>query len=1098
MSKWHTTFWISGLLFFIFCSCEDTSEKLFTVVDASHSQVNFSNDIEEDDTYNMFNFMNIYTGAGVGVGDINNDGLPDLFFLGNIVSNQLYLNKGNFVFEDITKSSGLENSSWCTGVNMIDINQDGWLDIYVNVSGSDVLEKRANLLYINNGDNTFTERAKEYGLSDTVQATQSAFFDYDKDGDLDMFMIVNPVNYSMSNVNSIRSKQIGGEAESTDKLYRNNGDNTFTDVSSEAGILVEGYSLGLGISDLDNDGWPDIYISNDFLTNDIMYINNGDGTFSDKSSERLKHTSFAGMGNDLSDINNDGLTDIVVLDMLPEDNKRLKNLIPSANYNKFKMLQDRGYNEQYTRNTLQVNTDNNSFSEIGYLAGINSTDWSWSVLLADYDNNGTKDVFITNGFRRDIGNLDYINYQQQNAAFFGTEEAKKANKLKQIKQLPSAAVPNYFFSNNGDLTFNNSTEEWVDSKPSLSNGAVYADLDNDGDLDLVVNTINEKAIILRNNSEKLTQNHYLKINLVGSAKNNAGIGAKITLSTKGGHQYYEQFLTRGYASSVDQKVHFGLANAAIIDSLAILWPDGKKQVLKNVKRDTLLTLDYKNANIALGTTSSNRHERFSEIAEKLGVAIHHQENRFIDFNTQPLLPHMHSKLGPKLTVGDVNGDGLEDFYMGGAAGFTGQFFIQEKGGDFVLRPLDLNIESEDNDVLLFDADLDGDLDLYVVSGGSEFKKESHEYQDRLYFNDGAGNFELNPNALPKLTASGGVVKASDFDGDGDLDLFVGGRLVPGEYPMPARSYILKNDKGVFTDVTSELCKGLEVAGMVTAALWTDIDGDGLLDLMVTGEFMPIKIYRNEGATFVDYTDKVGLSESSGWWNSLAQGDFDNDGDIDYIGGNLGLNTRYKASAAEPLSIYTSDYDKNGTLDPIMCYYIQGVNYPAHPRDAMIGQIPSMKGRFKTFEAYANVTFEKTFLPEELAQAFVVESKNFQSSYIENLGNGKFKLRALPVAAQWAPVNAIQVLDVNNDGNLDVLLVGNDYSWDASIGNHDAFIGLSLLGDGKGGFTPQIGSKTGFFVATDARDIELINSSLGKQLILVSSNEGVLKVFEKED
>ncbi len=1072
-------------------SCEENTNQLFTPVTASHSQVTFSNDIEEDDTYNMFNFMNIYTGAGVGIGDFNNDGLPDIFFSGNIVSNKLYINKGDFVFEDITKSAGLENSSWCTGVNVVDINQDGWLDIYVNVSGSDIPENRANLLYINNKDNTFTEQAKDYGLADTVQATQSAFFDYDLDGDLDMFLIINPVNYTMTNVNSVRAKHLDGEAESTDKLYRNNGNGTFTDVSYESGIRVEGYSLGLGISDLNNDGWPDVYISNDFLTNDVMYINNGDGTFSDKSSEQLKHTSFAGMGNDISDINNDGKTDIMVLDMLPEDNKRLKNLIPSVSYDKFNMLKSKGYNEQYTRNTLQINNGNNSFSEIAYLAGINSTDWSWSVLLADYDNNGTKDIFITNGFRRDVGNLDYINYQQQKSHFFGNEESKKENKLKEIKELPSAAVPNYFFKNNGDLTFTNTSKEWAAVKPNLSNGAAYADLDNDGDLDLIVNNINEKASILKNNTDK---NHYLKLKLKGSEKNNGGIGAKISLFTNGSSQYYEHFLTRGYASSIDNNIHFGLAELNTIDSLTITWPDRKTQVLHNIKSDTLLVLDYGNAVKAADGKHKNQNLLFANIAEELGIAFQHEDNNHIDFNTQPLLPHMHSRLGPKLAVGDINGDGLEDFYIGGAKGYSGLFFIQEKNGSFNQQPLESEVESEDTDALFFDADKDGDLDLYVVSGGSEFPRNHNAYQDRLYTNDGLGNFKRNLTSLPKMTTSGGVVTAGDYDADGDLDLFIGGRLIPGEYPMPPKSFILKNDKGVFTDVTSSICAPLQEAGMVTAALWTDTNKDGLLDLMVTGEFMPIKIFKNNGTSFSEETKNVGLTESSGWWNSLAQGDFDNDGDIDYIAGNLGLNSKYKASIEEPLCIYTNDYDKNGTLDPIMCYYINGKNYPAHPRDALIGQIPAMKGRFTTFESYSDVTFEEAFLPEELEAAYIVKSQTFESAYIENLGNGKFKVKALPIEAQLAPIHAIQVMDINSDGNLDVLLAGNDYSFDASVGNHDASIGLSLIGDGQGTFTPLLGNATGFFVDDDARDIEIIKGTLGEPIFLVSSNSGLLKAF----
>ncbi len=1088
-------FYITSIGMLFLSGCSNWNTTLFTELKPSETNIQFSNEIHEDEKNNIYNFMNFYTGAGVGIGDINNDGLPDVFFAGNLMSNRLYLNKGNFKFEDITKTSGLENNQWCSGVSMVDINQDGWLDIYVCVSGSADVANRANLLYINNKDNTFTEKANDYGLADTAQATQAAFFDYDRDGDLDMFLIINPVNYSLTSVNSVRSKLLGGESESTDKLYRNNGNDTFTDVSSEAGISIEGYSLGLGISDLDNDGWPDIYISNDFLTNDVMYINNGDGTFTDKSNQRLKHTSFAGMGNDLSDINNDGLTDIMVLDMLPEDNKRQKNLIPAASYDKFQMLLDRGYQEQYTRNTLQINNGNNTFSEIGYLSGVSSTDWSWSVLLADYDNNGTKDVFVSNGFARDLGNLDYINYQQQSPQVFGTDVSKKVNRLKAITELPSVPIPNYFFKNNGDLTFTDTSKAWGIDKPSLSNGAAYADLDNDGDLDLVVNNINETATILRNNSERLENNHFIKFNLKGTKKNLTGLGTKILVSANGITQYQQNFLTRGYESSVDGQIHFGLGKASKIDSVTVIWPDDKTQMLYNVKLDTTITIDYQYASTRASAISENMGISFKEVAEEKGIDYQQKENSFVDFNVQPLLPYMHSKLGPKIAVGDIDGDGLQDFYIGGAHGFSGQFHLQLENGSFYAKNLNLDIEKEDMDALLFDADGDNDLDLYVVSGGSESKKDGANYQDRLYLNDGHGNFSPSENALPKILSSGSVVKAEDYDGDGDLDLFVGGRIIPGEYPLPPRSYILNNENGEFTDVTDEVCPSLRSIGMVTSALWTDFDSDGSLDLMVAGEFMQIKILKNSGGNFKDVTDQVGLKHSYGWWNSLAEGDFDNDGDLDYLAGNHGTNSRYTASTSQPLCIYANDYDKNGTIDPIMCLFIQGKDYPAASRDAMVHQIAAMRARFRTYEDYSNVTFKEAFTPEELDSAYVAKCETLYSSYIENLGNGTFSIHKLPVLAQLGPINGIQVLDIDGDGNLDALLIGNNYAGDASVGNSDAMVGLSLMGDGKGGLSPRLGSKTGFFVDSDAKDIKTITTENGKKLILVGSNSDKLKVFE---
>lgn len=1079
----------------LLCSCGH-EDALFVSVPTSHSHIDFSNDIEEDSLNNIYTFMNVYTGAGVGIGDIDNDGLTDIFMAGNSVSSALYHNMGGLAFEDITEKSGLRSKSWATGVAMIDINQDGWLDIYVCVSGNAAVPERANLLYINQKDGTFSEEAQKYGLADTAQSTQAAFFDYDKDGDLDMFLIINPVDYSLSSVNRIRPKKINGESNSTDKLYRNNGNNTFTDVSAASGILIEGYSLGLGIADINNDSWPDVYISNDFLTNDVLYLNQGDGTFSDASNTFLKHTSFAGMGNDIADFNNDGLMDIMVLDMLPEDNQRRKTIVPSGSFDKLQMLSDQGYTPQYTRNTLQMNNGNGSFSEIGQFSGIDKTDWSWSVLLADYDNDGNKDAFITNGFRRELGDLDYINYQQQELSNpFGSETDRKQKKLEAIKELPSAAVKNYFFKNSGDLKFENVSEAWGIREKSLSNGSAFADLDNDGDLDLVVNNINQKASILENKSEKHKKNNFLKIRLKGQQGNLQGIGTSITLDTRGTRQYYQHYLSRGYESSVDPQIHFGLGAIKKIDSLTVVWPDGKMQLLKDVGTGQTLTIRYANAHKSEKEKSpTSRKTVFREVSQELGTDYHHVENKFNDFNAQPLVPHMQSKNGPKMSTGDVDGDGLEDFYVGGSAGYSGSFFIQNKEGSFTQKPLNQDIESEDMGCLLFDADNDGDKDLYVISGGSEFQKGDNAYRDRLYLNDGRGDFTRDGIALPEIKTSGSVVTASDYDEDGDFDLFVGGRVVPGEYPLPPKSYLLRNDSGKFTDVTDTLCPQLSDLGMVTSALWSDIDGDGKSDLILAGEFMPITILRNAGTKFVNVTQKAGLSKTSGWWNSLASADFDHDGDLDLMAGNLGTNSRFKASTEEPLCIYAKDYDNNGSIDPVMCYFSHGTNYIAHTRDEIIKQISPMRQRFKTYENYAKATFSEAFLPEELEDAYVVHAENFESSYIENLGDGTFSLHALPNLAQLAPINGIETLDINQDGHLDVLLVGNNYSGEATIGDHDAGIGLCLLGDGKGNFNVIMLDKSGFFVDGDAKDIRTISSENKEKLILVTQNSAPMKTF----
>lgn len=1084
------------LLALIFSCSKEESNGLFTHLKPSHTNITFSNTIEEDDTHNIYNFMNIYTGAGVGVGDLNNDGFSDIFFAGNMVPSKLYLNNGDFVFEDITESSGVLSNSWATGVSVIDINQDGWLDIYVCVSGADTIENRANQLYINQKNNTFKESAKEYGLADTKQSTQAAFFDYDLDGDLDMFLIINPVDYSLSSVNRIKERKLDGTSNSTDKLYRNNGDNTFTDVSSKSGILVEGYSLGLAISDIDNNGWPDVYISNDFLTNDVLYMNQGDGTFLDVSNQVFKHTSFAGMGNDIADFNNDGLMDIMVLDMLPEDNERQKMIIPASSFDKFQLTLEKGYTAQYTRNTLQLNNGNDSFSEIGQLAGISQTDWSWSVLMADYDNDGYKDAFVTNGFRRDIGDLDYINYQQKSSNTFGTEDNKRKRKLDAIKALPSADVKNYFFKNNGNLTFDNVSENWGITEANLSNGAAFSDLDNDGDLDLIINNINEKASILKNNSKKTAETNYLKINLKGKKGNFAGIGAKITLQAENNLQYYQHYLSRGYESSMDPQIHFGLGNTQKIDSLKIEWPDKKTQILTDVNANEVITIDYANSEVKNLIENKSTKKLFKDVSQSIGTATYqHKENEFVDFKIQPLLPHMHSKNGPKMTSADINGDYLDDFFIGGSAGFSGSSFIQNSDGTFKEKLLNLDIDSEDMGSLLFDADNDGDNDLYIVSGGSEFKKDSKEYQDRLYLNDGKGNFSRKNEALPNIRSSGSIVTASDFDYDGDLDLFVGGRVIPGEYPLAPRSYILRNDSGTFTDITSQINNELTNIGMVTAAVWTDYDNDNLVDLIITGEFMPIKIFKNKGQKFEDVTSKAGLSETSGWWNSLTAADMDGDGDADLIAGNLGMNSRYKASITEPLCIYAKDYDKNSSIDPVMCYYIQGENYIAHPRNKLINQISAMRSRFKTYQEYADVKFKDAFLPEELESAYIVKATNFSSSYLENLGDGTFKVTALPNVAQFAPINAIKAIDINQDNQLDLVMIGNNTSGEASIGNHNAMIGSCLLGDGKGNFNPLSINDTGFFVDSDAKDIIQIDTKTNGDILFISSNSDTLKALK---
>ncbi|MCC5930276.1 MAG: VCBS repeat-containing protein [Cyclobacteriaceae bacterium] len=1079
--------------FFLSCNLPSDREKLFEAIPSRHSNVDFSNIINTNDTFNALNFDYIYNGGGVAVGDINNDGLPDLFFSGNMVSSKLYLNKGNFVFEDITESAGVSTHVWITGVSMVDINHDGFTDMYLCVASKDSTLSK-NLLFINNGDNTFTESAAQYGLDDAGYSTHAAFFDYDGDGDLDVYVLTNA--YVSSNRNVVRQKKTDGESVSTDRLYRNNGDGTFTNVSREAGILIEGYGLGVAIADINRDGWPDIYVANDFITNDLLWINNQDGTFTDKASEYLKHQSFNGMGVDIADFNNDGLVDIVVMDMLPPDNLRQKTMFPDINYNQFRMILSLGYTPQYVRNTLQLNNGNNTFSEIGLMAGIHETDWSWAPLFADFDNSGFKDLFITNGYRKDVTNLDFISYNMEQKVF-GTEEAKHEEAMRQLAKLQGAHIHNYMFKNPGSLIFEDVSHDWGFGEATYSNGAAFADLDNDGDLDLIINNIDLEASLFKNHSDKLSENNYLQIRLLGSDKNTMALGSQVTLQTGNTKQFYEHYIHRGYKSTVSDVIHFGLGKTNVVDHLMVVWPDGKVTEINGVNANQRIEISYQDAS----EKSIDENELDETTGDQLfkrhslsGLDYKHQVINYADFYDQFLLPHKFSRNGPGIAVGDINGDGLEDFYIGGAAGFPGTFFIRNQNG-FEQRSHDLHIENEDLGVLLFDANGNGFPDLYVVSGGNSYhKSEKEKFRDRLYFNDGSGKFTWQPEALPDIFTSGSKVTAADFDGDGDLDLFVGGRIIPGEYPLPARSYILRNNNGVFEDVSEQVLPQLKQLGLVTDAIWTDFDQDGKIDLIVVGEWMPVTFFKNENGIFKNVTGNSGTGHLKGWWNSIAAGDFNKDGKMDYIVGNLGLNTKLKADAKMPLRMYADDFDQNGSIDPIMSRYIQGREHVIHPRDNLIKQIASMKRRFPKYHIYGESDISTTLTKDEIRNSYSLEANFMESAYLENLGNGMFSLKALPEEAQIAPVFGLLVRDFDGDGNPDVLIAGNSYATEIHSGWYDAGKGLLLRGDGKGNFDPVHHSQSGFFADTDAKGMAELQVDEFTGLILVASNEDSLATF----
>lgn len=1092
------------------CTSKKDDQKLFELLSSDETGIHFNNRLREDDQLNILTYEYFYNGGGVGAGDINNDGLTDLVFTGNMTESKLYVNKSKdqrIEFEDITAKSGIEiPEGWARGVAMVDINADGFLDIYVCRAGPAQVGTLPNLLFINQKNDTFKEEGKAYGLDYSGNTTQAAFFDYDHDGDLDAYLVTNVMN--MRGPNNIRPKINDGSSPNADRLFRNNGNGTFTDVSKESGILEEGYGLGIAVTDVNNDGWPDVYISNDYVSNDLLYINQQNGTFKNAIASYFKHQSYSAMGNDAADIDNDGLVDFITVDMLPEDPVRRKNMFGLMNYDRHLSELRMGYEPQFMRNTLQHNEGNAPggkqpvFSEIGRYSGVEATDWSWGALFADYDNDGFRDLMITNGYPKDITNRDFVIYRMAEYEMqmrSGNGDNRRLTEA--LKKVEGAHVPNYLFSNNHDLTFANKSAEWGFDIPSFSNGAVYADFDNDGDLDVAMNNIDHEAFLYENHSERKPERHFLTVKLKGPALNRDGFGVKIWLWTPQGKQYAEHSPYRGYQSTTEpNREHFGLGNAAQIDSLTIVWPDSRMQVLKNVKASQVLELDHSRA---MGKASANYPDPVKGVAgaslftglKSSGIDFQHKDDLYIDFKIQPLLPHLLSQNGPGIAVGDVNGDGLDDFYVGGAFNQSGRVFVQDKQQRFSSKALVAGQKyEEDMGALFFDADGDNDQDLYVVSGSNEFEAGSRYYQDRLYNNDGKGNFKLNPDALPALTASGSTVNAADFDRDGDLDLFVGGRLSPGAYPMPGESYLLRNDGGSFVEVTQQVCPEIKTVGMVTTALWTDFDQDGWVDLIVTGEWMPVAFYKNNNGKLLNTSAQTGLKNTTGWWNSIVSGDFDEDGDTDYVLGNVGLNSEGKPSNDKPLTLLAKDFDHSGTMDPVMARYIGNELYPVHPRDEMTSQMNFLKKRFVYYADYSKAKISDIFKPEELKDARKLICETMQSVMLENKGGGKFAMKYLPSAAQMGPVYGLLAEDFNHDGHLDLLLSGNSHATESISGRLDGLNGLLMPGDGKGGFKSLSSAQSGIFVPGDAKGMAHLRLGNGSSLVLAAQNNGPLLAF----
>jgi hypothetical protein len=1083
---------------------KDSQDELFTLLNPDSTGIKFFNEVINQKNFNIFKYRNFYNGGGVAIGDINNDGLPDIYLTANMGKNKLYLNKGNLKFEDISKSAGIEGDKpWSTGVAMADINQDGYLDIYVSNAGNLEGNNHDNELYINNGDLTFTEQAKSYNLAETGFSTHASFFDYDKDGDLDAY-ILNNSNIPVSSLGYAHQRDKRAQDwENVPHIFRGVGDmllrndnGKYVDVSEEAGIYgsLIGFGLGVMITDINNDLYPDIYISNDFYERDYLYINNQDGTFNEEIKKWTSHLSLSAMGVDIQDINNDGHSDIFITDMLPDPDQRIKSVMEFEGYDVYKLKQSKDFYQQYIQNTLQLNNGNGSFSEIANFSGISKTDWSWSGLIFDMDNDGYKDIFVTNGINHDLTDLDFVDFFAneiiQKMALTGKKQAIDSI----IEKMPQTPLANYAFKNNKDLTFDNKTNDWGFSKPSFSNGAAYGDLDNDGDLDLVVNNVNMDSFIYENNSDKLLENNYLKIKLNGNQANKFAIGASIKVYAD--HEVFtqEQIPSRGFQSSVDYVLSFGLGKISTIDSIRVIWPSNKTKLLKGIETNQTLVLNESDAEeIYKPVKSKNEIRLLEEIDHNLMA---HDENVYTDFDHEGLISSKVSQEGPAFAKADINGDGYEDIFIGGAKNQPSAIYLNNAKGNFKLKPITVFQEDytlEDTAAAFFDADNDGDLDLMVGNSGNE-ANHKQIYGVRLYINDGNGNFSRSNKDLPYTNNNISDIAPYDFDNDGDIDVFVASRSVVNTYAIDPEHLFLENTgNGEFRDATERYAYDVKDAGMITKAIWEDVDGDSKKDLITVSDWGSPNIFKNTGRNLTKI--ETNLNDYHGWWKTVIAEDIDNDGDIDLVLGNQGSNTLYKATQENPMKLWINDYDDNGTIEQICTTTIDGGDYPLHMKKELTNQIVSLKKQNLKASDYAKKTINELFSKEIIQNTLTKKANTMESIIAFNDGNGNYTIKKLPPRTQLSSVNSILVFDINKDGHKDIITGGNNFEFKPQFSRLDANYGSVLLNDGKNNFEWQEYSKSGFFVKDEVKHLSYVENNAGNNYVLVLINDEKPKIFE---